>query len=109
MAILKESETGPDGQDYKVWTNEGTDYLVDGAGKPVYQREVGSVLDLRRRFFPWMPEDLIWPSLAAFSVLILSLLWVGIRGPSSTEQAAEVPGAHLSKEGEISSGQDDLT
>ncbi|HEU5118791.1 MAG TPA: OPT/YSL family transporter, partial [Isosphaeraceae bacterium] len=105
VASLKPSDQKP----YKVWSEAGTDYLVDDQGIPHYRREVSSVLDLRRRFFPTVPEDLLWPSLAAFSVLVLSLLWVGFRGPSTAERPAEVPEADLSREGEISSGQDDLT
>jgi uncharacterized oligopeptide transporter (OPT) family protein len=106
---LPDAPSSPDSHKYKLWTRSGgEEYLVNPEGRPVYRQEVGSVLDLRRRFFPSAPENLLWPSLTAFSVLILSLLWVGLRAPSPSERAAEMPDADLSKEGEISSGQDDL-
>jgi hypothetical protein len=109
VGTLKEAEGSPDGKAYRVWSRPGgEEILVDAEGRAVYRREVGSVLDLRRRFFPHVREDVLWPSLAAFSVLILTLLWVGLRGPNAEERAAEVPEADLSKEGEISSGEDDL-
>lgn len=85
--MLGEDKAGPDGMTYKVWNHEspapgeeaGT-YLVDASGQAKFRVVRESVLDLSKQLgFPrdWQERPL--PALAAFSVLIAALLWVGLR------------------------------
>jgi putative OPT family oligopeptide transporter len=88
-AELTESKAGPDGATYKVWNlaqaNEATggepgNYLVDDAGVAKYRVVTGISLDLSKQLgFPrdWLDRPL--PAVAAFSILILVLLWTGLR------------------------------
>ncbi len=107
VATLEETKPGPDGKEFKLWhltKPEGNDiegdYLVDESGKAIARVEAGSALDLGRRFFRRAWRERHWPSVAAFSVLILALLWVGLRKPSPAEQIGG-PTPDLSREGEV--------
>ncbi len=92
-----DTKVGPDGATYRVWNHEtpaeGEEagvYLVDDAGRAKYRLVRESVLDLSKQFgFPrnWLENAI--PSIAAFSVLIAALLWVGLRAKPSVETESD--------------------
>ncbi len=109
------TKKGPGGQGYKVVTiadpaskklepRYAGEFLVDESGKPVHRVETSTALDLSKRLYPRALREAHWPGVAAFAILIGALLWAGLRGKSVQEAMADVPGADLSREGEISSG-----
>ncbi len=111
VTALQETQVGPDDQELRVWQidlaeardSEPGTYLVDDQGKAVYRVEVSSALDLSKRLgFPRDWESTLWPSLLAFSVLVISLLWVGLRSAPVT--TSRIGDGDLSRRGEISAG-----
>jgi putative OPT family oligopeptide transporter len=83
VPALKDTQKGPDGQEYKVWevgkdtkgVEPGT-YLVDGSGKAKYRVEVGTIFDISKRLPKTWNESPI-PSLVAFGLMTLILFLTG--------------------------------
>jgi hypothetical protein len=83
VSALKDTQKGPDGQDYKVWEVgkdmkgvEPGSYLVDGSGKAKYRVEVGTIFDISKRLPKTWNESPI-PSLVAFGLMTLILFLTG--------------------------------